>query len=277
MTYELIDSGGKRKLERFGSVLLDRPALQAVWEPQLPASEWKKADAVFTRAEEGQWKYAKGPLGEWTVEVDGICFLLSPTDFGHLGIFPEQRENWRWIQENLKGMGPETKALNLFAYSGGTTLALAKAGVSVCHLDASKKMVAWARENAAINSLEEHPIRWIVDDVRKFLKREIRRGNRYDIIALDPPTFGRGAKGEVFKIDDDIVEILKDIRSLLSEQPKLLLFSCHSPGYTALTLEILTQSLFDTFSGDVETKEMILEPKKGVHPLPSGVCLRCQW
>ncbi len=263
--YELLDSGNGRKLERFGRYILDRPSLQALWRPRLPLEEWKRAHAAFTREPGGLWKKRQGFAEEWTIEVEGIQFKLSPTDFGHLGIFPEQSASWKWIQKTVpKG----ANVLNLFAYSGGSTLAAALSGASVTHLDASKKMTAWARENARINGLEEAPVRWIVDDVNKFLKREIRRKNRYDAIILDPPSFGRGAKGEVFKIEKDIQGILSDLAQLLSDRPLFILLTCHSPGFTPIAMGHLLTQFFD--GGKVETGEMILEGGGGAFSLPSG-------
>ena len=171
-TYQLIYSGQGRKLEQFGPYIISRPAAQAVWAPQLPESEWNKADAQFTREPDNQWIKKKNLPEVWTAEASDVTFKISPTDFGHLGIFPEQRNFWKWIQTTIRDfVRKDIKVLTLFAYSGGSTLAAAKAGASVCHLDASKGMVAWARENAALNSLEKAPIRWIVDDVSKFLAR----------------------------------------------------------------------------------------------------------
>lgn len=190
MEYSLVDSGQGRKLERFGPYLLARPSLQAVWQPLLSEAEWQKADAVFTRDPENRWTHKRSLPASWTVKVADIQFKIAPTDFGHLGIFPEQADFWQWMQKVIreaKANGREkVEVLNLFAYSGGSTLAAAVAGAHVCHLDASKGMVDWARENAALNQLESAPIRWIVDDVQKFLQRELRRERRYDAIILDP-------------------------------------------------------------------------------------------
>ncbi len=263
--YELLDSGNGRKLERFGRYILDRPSLQALWRPKLPLEEWKRAHAVFTREPGGLWKKSRGFPEEWIIEVEGIKFTLSPTDFGHLGIFPEQSPSWKWIKKEVRN---EANVLNLFAYSGGSTLAAALSGARVTHLDASKKMAAWARENARINGLEEAPVRWIVDDVKKFLKREIRRSSRYDAIILDPPSFGRGAKGEVFKIEKDIQGILSDCSELLSGRPLFVLLTCHSPGFTPIAASHLLTQFFG--GGKVETGEMILKGQENVFSLPSG-------
>lgn len=276
--YVLVDSGKGRKLERFGSFLIARPCSQAVWEPRLPQSEWDKADADFTREGENKW-LEKKPLPEsWNITVSGITFKLSPTDFGHLGIFPEQRDFWVWIQQTIKKAKDAGRAninvLNLFAYSGGSTLASAKAGAHVCHLDASKGMVTWARENAGLSSLEKAPVRWIVDDVSKFLKREIRRGNRYDAIILDPPSFGRGSQGEIFKIEDDLPGILQDCRALLADHPLFILFSCHTPGFTPIAMRHLLNQMMQGLPGAVDEGEMVLRGEADTLPLPSGTYAR---
>ena len=269
--YALIDSGEGRKLERFGRYLLSRPAGQALWRPQQPDSVWKKADASFTR--EGQFNWQKEELpAEWDITVEGIRFHLKPTDFGHLGIFPEQRPLWRWIREQSHA---DLNILNLFAYSGGATLAAAQGGAKVCHLDASKGMVSWARDNAKLNKLDKAPIRWIIEDVNKFLVREIRRGMRYDGIILDPPSFGRGAKGEVFKIESQLVQLLDNCRELLMPKPKYLVLSCHTLGLTPMGLENLLRQSLRGLKGTIDSGEMLLEGKDAF-PLPSGGFARWQ-
>jgi 23S rRNA (cytosine1962-C5)-methyltransferase len=277
LNYQLIDSGAGRKLERFGDYLLARPCSQAVWKCQLSSKEWGKADATFSREQENRWTLLRPLPPSWQIEVAGIQFKLSSTDFGHLGIFPEQKPFWEWIQTTIKAkITPQFKprVLNLFAYSGGSTLAAAKAGASVCHLDASKGMVAWARENAALNQLQKAPIRWIVEDVRKFLLREKRRGSRYEAIILDPPSFGRGSNGELFKIEDDIIPLLEECRELLSDEPLFFLFSCHTPGFSPVVMQHLTQQLLSKYAGTVAVGEMLLEGKKGICPVPSGTYAR---
>lgn len=276
--YALIDSGNGRKLERFGSYLISRPSAQAVWKPSLQEKEWQKADAVFTREGENKWLKKQGLPESWTIDVAGIAFKISPTDFGHLGIFPEQLVFWDWIQKTIKMASPSRKeplqVLNLFAYSGGSTLAAAKAGAHVCHLDASKGMVAWARENATLNHLEGAPVRWIIDDVSKFLAREIRRERRYDAIILDPPSFGRGNQGEVFKIEEDLPIILESCRRLLSDQPLFLLFSCHTPGFTPIVMKHLLSQMMQGCSGKIDEGEMALIGNEDVLALPSGTYAR---
>ena len=265
--YELLDSGGGRKLERFGKFVLARPCSQAMWKASLRESEWNRADASFDREDGNRW-HGRGNLPkEWTIETEGIKFNLGGTDFGHLGIFPEQRAQWRWIKEALRA-SPGAKVLNLFAYSGGSTLAAALAGAEVCHLDASKGMVEWARRNAALNGLDS--IRWIVDDAHKFMRREIRRGRRYDAIVLDPPTFGRGASGEMYKIERSLEETLDLVASLLSEKPLFVLFSSHTPGLTCKVAENILGQRFP--SARLESGEMLLEGR-GM-PCPSGIFCR---
>lgn len=268
MTYTLVDSGNQSKLERFGDFLIARPCSQAVWMPSLDREAWDKADAVFTREPANKWKSARPLPGSWIVEWAGIKFKIAPTDFGHVGIFPEHALLWKWMQGKMR---KDANILNLFAYSGGATLAAAQAGAKVCHLDASKAVVAWARENAALNGLERAPIRWIVDDVIKFLRREIRRGVKYDGIVLDPPSFGRGNKGEVFKIERDLFEILDLCRQLLSDNPLFLVLSSHTPGYTPLVMQHLMKQMTKGLQGTIESGEMIIP---GPLDLPSGTYAR---
>jgi 23S rRNA (cytosine1962-C5)-methyltransferase len=267
--YELLDSGEGRKLEKFGPYLIERPAPVVLWPKSLPEAKWKGAQAVFSREGERLWKKKEVPAS-WEMTTSGLLFKLSPTDFGHLGIFPEQRAQWEWIQKKSQGL----KVLNLFAYSGGSTLAAAKGGASVCHLDASKGMVAWARENAQLNGLEKKPIRWIVEDAVKFLKREQKRGSRYEGIILDPPTFGRGSQGEVFKIEDDLLPLLNLCFSLFSSSPKYVILSCHTPGLTPIILGHLLEPLRKQYEGVIKTGEMTLEGKEGTKNLPSGAFAR---
>ena len=211
--------------------------------------------------------------------MEGVRFYLSGTDFGHLGLFPEQRDGWRWLRQTLSaaGVGGSRKVsvLNLFAYSGGSTLVAAQAGAEVCHLDASAGMVQWARDNAALNGLQAAPIRWIVDDAHKFLTREIKRGKRYDAVILDPPSFGRGAKGEVYKIERDLPQTLDLCRSLLSDAPVLILLSAHTPGLTPTVLGHLLQDALVGRSGCLETGEMLLTgAAPDARPVPNGCFAR---
>ena len=279
--YELLDSGDGRKLERFGRVTLARPCAQALWRPSCPAL-WTRATASFDREAGNRWHGRSALPKDWTIATAGMRFKLSGTDFGHLGIFPEQRAQWEWIREKarsewgkVKGEGGEkegrcVQVLNLFAYSGGSTVAAAQGGAEVCHLDAAKGMVQWARENAALNGLADHPIRWIADDAHKFMAREVRRGRRYDAIILDPPTFGHGASGETYKIERDLKTTFDLTRQLLSEHPVFVLFSSHSPGLSCRVAENILGQLFP--QATLESGEMLLEGK-GLS-CPSGLFCR---
>jgi len=269
--YELLDSGGGRKLERFGPVILSRPCAQAVWEPQRPEL-WKKAAAEFDRREGLNWRGRQDIPSRWIVPVNDIQMKLSPTDFGHLGVFPETRALWDWITATLMAAGRTSNrklsVLNLFAYSGGATLAAARGGAEVCHLDASKGMTEWARENAALNHLQEAPIRWIVDDVHKFLNREIKRGRKYDAVMLDPPSFGRGKQGELYKIEQDLMETLKSVKAVLADQPLFVLLTSHTPGFSPTVLmNLLIQLLV---KGRTECGEMMLTGAPDVFAVPNG-------
>ena len=267
--YALLDSGDQRKLERFGDYLIVRPCSQALWVPVLSQGEWDRADAFFSRDGGNTWNFKRKLPEHWFSEVEGVRFKISPTDFGHLGVFPEHSLLWKSMKESIRMRKDSPQILNLFAYSGGATLAAAQAGARVCHLDASKGMVAWARENAAFNQLSSAPIRWIVDDAVKFLKREIKRGTRYEGIILDPPSFGRGCQGEVFKIERDIHELLTLCRQLLSEKPLFLLFTTHTPGMTPLVMGHLMRQKMQGLPGQIETGEMILPADRGFD-IPSG-------
>ncbi|MGC6423675.1 MAG: class I SAM-dependent methyltransferase [Lentimonas sp.] len=273
--YALLDSGHGRKLERFGKITLDRPCAQAVWSPADPTL-WKQADASFTRKDGLQWKGRERLPEIWHAHVNGIKLKLSTTDFGHLGVFPETRDMWDWITQTLADEAMQRKEplnfLNLFAYSGGATLAGAKGGAHCCHVDASKGMVQWARENAALNHLTDHPIRWIVDDCNKFLAREIKRGRRYDAILLDPPSFGRGKGGELYKIEQALLDTLKLVKGVLSDRPCFVYLTSHTPGFTPIVLNNLLRQLIP--GGKVEHGEMLLTGETKTFPVPSGTWAR---
>lgn len=277
--YELLDSGNFQKLERFGEYTLARPCAQAVWRKQLPEQHWREATAMFHREGGNQWKGRDRLPANWSIDVDGIRFSLSSTDFGHLGIFAEQRDQWNRIRALCESYAKQhqraARVINLFAYSGGSTLAAASAGAEVCHVDASKGMVEWARKNAALNQLQDRPVRWIVDDVNKFLEREIRRARSYDLVILDPPSYGRGAKGEVFKIENDLPQLLNTIQRLMSDQPLGVLLSCHTPELTPISLHHLMQQEFQRGEDEFEFGEMLLRGAAEVLPVPSGSY--CWW
>lgn len=269
--YELLDSGNGRKLERFGPVVLERPCAQAVWQPKF-SDRWQQAIARFDRADGLNWEGRELVPDPWNVEIAGVRMKLSTTDFGHLGVFPETRAVWRWIRETLvqhkEASNRELSFLNLFAYSGGATLAAAQAGARCCHLDASKGMVDWARDNAGLNNLGDAPIRWIVDDVIKFLRREVKRGNRYDAVLLDPPSFGRGKKGELYKIEDQLITTLDLVHEVLGDDPVFVLLTSHTPGFSPIVLRNLLAQYHT--SGTFECGEMLLTGKPEVNELPNG-------
>jgi 23S rRNA (cytosine1962-C5)-methyltransferase len=278
--YELLDSGGGRKLERFGRYTLVRPCAQAIWPVQKGREIWDEADALFERKPGKGWKVRTELPPSWHITVEGIRFMLSRTDFGHLGIFPEQRHLWKWIGQTimqaLASGRKQVSVLNLFAYSGGSTLSAARAGAGVCHLDASRGMVRWARENASLNNLQHAPVRWIVDDVNRFLDREIRRKRLYDAVVLDPPTYGHGRNEEVYKIEDELVSTVRKCWSLVSENPLFLLLSSHTPTCTPVALEnILNITAPGSGAFSLESGEMLLEGGPGVLPVPSGTY--CRW
>ena len=274
--YELIDSGDGRKLERFGAYVLARPCSQAMWRPTKSPAEWARANASFDREDGNRWHNRGNLPKEWAIETAGVKFKLGGTDFGHLGIFPEQRAQWEWIRRTVaeaKAARGSVRALNLFAYSGGSTMAAAQGGAETCHLDASKGMVEWARDNARLNALDSSPIRWIVDDAHKFMRRELRRERRYDAIVLDPPSFGRGANGEMYKIERDLKDTLSLVRDLLSERPLFVLFSSHTPGLSPIVARNILGQLFP--AAKLESGEMLLEGR--LLACPSGVYCRAVW
>lgn len=259
MHYALLDSGEGQKLERFGEYTLLRPCSQAVWRPSLLKQD---ADAVFTREE--RWLLHKKMPKSWNLLHGGIKFKIAPTEFGHVGLFPEHADLWEWMRPLVKNA---SRILNLFAYSGGATFAAAQRGAEVCHLDASKGMIDWARENATLNQLEKTSIRWIVDDALKFLRREKKRKSFYDGIILDPPTFGRGGQGEVFKIERDIMPLLTLCSELLTQNPLFVILSCHTPGFTPLSLRHLLGQTMP--KGTIDAGEMALHSSKTI-AIPSG-------
>ncbi len=261
--YKLIDSGDGQKLERFGPYTLIRPCAVALWKPADPKA-WESADAAFQRLPDSKWKvYQPLPL-TWEMSLKGLKFKIERTSFGHLGLFPEHSELWDWLENHVDA---SCNILNLFGYTGATSLFAASCGAKVCHLDASKGMVERAKENAVLNKMQDHPLRWIVDDVFKFLKREVKRERTYEGIILDPPSFGRGAKGEVFKIERDLVALLESLKPLLSKEARFVLLTCHTPGISPIGLKNLMKQVF--VKGDCQVGELIL--KSPATDLPKGI------
>ena len=271
LPYKVLDSGNLRKLEQAGPCRLVRPALNAFWAPSLPEEEWAKADAVFTRdsSGSGRWEFRRSLPESWLVRYAGFTLKLKPTGFGHLGFFAEQYRNWERFRK-----GEFVSALNLFGYSGVGSMAMAAGGAKVCHLDAARGMNEWGQENLSFNPDIPGRIRWITDDVKKFLRREVRRGSRYDLIALDPPSFGRGSSGQVWKIENDLPDLLELCRELRDpERPFHLVLSCHSPGFSPA---VLARILREQAGGEarIEAEEMTIPESTGKF-LPAGVSAWC--
>jgi 23S rRNA (cytosine1962-C5)-methyltransferase len=278
--YQLLDSGNMSKLERLGPYLLVRPSPQAIWEPRMPDSEWRRADAVFTRDETGggKWTWRSKVSRDFDILFNQLLLQIKLTNFGHMGLFPEQAANWEWLRRQIRTRLDATNqrnihVLNLFGYTGGSTLAASQAGAHVVHLDAAKGVVDWARTNARKSHLDERPIRWIVDDAAKFVQREVRRGSRYQGIILDPPSFGRGPKGEVFKIEDDLLPLLNECRSLLHDDALFVVYSCHTPGFTPTVLQNQMESIVPKRRGVIEAGEMVVADSNS-RLLPSGAYAR---
>jgi len=279
--FEIIDANNGEKLERWGDILLIRPDPQIVWEVDNRSSLWSKAHARYARSSSGggQWDFVNSQKRlpkEWKVcynsLIGDLTYKIKPMGFKHTGLFPEQAANWDWFGEVIRNSGrSDVKVLNLFAYTGGATVAAAKAGASVCHVDAAKGMVEWAKENAAVSGLAEHPIRYIVDDCLKFVAREARRGNKYDGIIMDPPSYGRGPNGEVWKIEDELFPLVKLCMSVLSDNPLFFLINSYTTGLSpTVTENILKLTLQAKFGGKIEADEVALPIANNGLYLPCG-------
>ena len=275
--YEVIDCSAGEKLERWGDYLLVRPDPQVIWDTKKEHRGWKKMNGHYHRSAKGggEWEFFDLPQ-QWSIDYElpsgkKLTFNLKPFSFKHTGLFPEQAANWDWFGEKIQKAGRPIKVLNLFAYTGGATLAAAKAGASVTHVDASKGMVGWAKENAKSSGLEDAPIRWIVDDCVKFVEREIRRGNHYDAIIMDPPSYGRGPKGEIWKIEDAIHPLVKLCAQLLSDKPLFFLINSYTTGLAPAVLTyMLSIEVKSKFGGSVISDEIGLPVAKNGLILPCG-------
>ncbi|MGN0976365.1 MAG: class I SAM-dependent methyltransferase [Gemmiger sp.] len=249
--YELLDATAHNRLERWGKAVLIRPDPQIVWknEPQSPL--WNRADAVYHRSQKGggNWEYRKPLPQKWNIRWGELTLIVSPTGFKHTGVFPEQAVNWAWYQQKIRAAGRPVRVLNLFGYTGGATLACLAAGASVTHVDASKGMVAWARENAAASGLAGRPCRWIVDDCAKFVQREIRRGSTYDGIIMDPPSYGRGPGGEVWKLEDNIYDLMTLCTGVLSETPLFYAVNSYTEGLSPAVMEYILKTTVQPVHG----------------------------
>ena len=241
--YTIIDTSSGEKLEMWGKYSLVRPDPQVIWKTEKKHQLWTRADASYKRSKSGGGAWNENRLPEsWNIKYKDLTFLIKPTGFKHTGLFPEQAVNWDWFRTLIENAGRPIKVLNLFAYTGGATVAAAKAGASVCHVDASKGMVQCAKENARLSGLADAPIRYIVDDCKKFIEREIRRGNKYDGIIMDPPSYGRGPTGEVWKIEDSIDDFVSLVSEVLSDKPLFFLLNSYTTGLSASTMKYITDS-----------------------------------
>jgi 23S rRNA (cytosine1962-C5)-methyltransferase len=272
--YELIDAGGGEKLERWGRYVLRRPDPQAIWPPATGDPRWDDPDGHYHRSSSGggEWEFRR-PLPErWQIRYDELHFHVRPTGFKHTGLFPEQAVNWRWIMDRIAGAGRPIRVLNLFAYTGGATLAAAAAGAEVCHVDAAKGMVQWARENAALSGLEEAPVRWITDDVFKFVRREERRERRYDAIIMDPPAYGRGPNGEMWKLEQHLGPFLDLCARILTDEPLFVMVNTYTAGLSPTALaNLLRLSFGRLWGGACECGEIGLPIASTGLVLPCGV------
>lgn len=277
--YELLDSGDGWKLERFGDVVLERPDPQALWPKKLGKAEWEKADATFAKGD-GQtcsWKWKGDKKEKWSIEFGGLTLNIKPSPFKHVGLFPEQSPNWDLTRDLIKRdveKGKHPSVINLFGYTGGATLACAQAGASVTHVDASKAAINWANENAEASGLGQAQIRWILEDALSFVKKEVKRGKKYDGIIMDPPAFGRGADGELWKIEDDFLTLLEQSFQLLSDEPLFFLLNGYASGYSAIAYENNLKGLLERFGGQLDSGELTIEESEGGRLLPCGIFSR---
>ena len=269
--YELIDCGEKQRLERWGNIILVRPDPQAVWKPRGTNRLWKNADAIYHRSSSGggSWEYKRTLPREWTVDWQGLRFIVSPTDFKHTGLFPEQAANWDLYRQKIINAGRPVRVLNLFGYTGGATVACLSAGAYVCHVDASKGMVSWAKRNVELNSLGGEQVRYIVDDCSKFVAREIRRGVRYDALIMDPPSYGRGPSGEVWRMEDNIYDLVSLCMGVLSDDPLFFALNSYTTGLAPSVCGYILSDLMKDLNGTVYSDEI------GLPVTDTGLALPC--
>jgi len=275
--YELLDASRGEKLERWGDHILLRPDPQAIWETPRFDPRWKKPDAAYRRSSSGGGAWEKNQLpAAWQVKYGDLTLNVKPMNFKHTGIFPEQAANWDWCAEKIRSAGRPIRVLNLFAYTGAATCACLAAGASVCHVDAAKGMVAWAKENAQSCGVADKNVRWIVDDCLKFVQREIRRGKSYDAVIMDPPSYGRGPGGEVWRLEDNLWELVSTVRGVLSENPLFVLINSYTTGLSPSTLTYISESIFSqSFGGRSEAQELGLPVTATGLFLPCGAS--CRW
>ena len=271
--YELIDTSDGERLERWGKYTLVRPDPQVIWRDAKSSKMWARADASYKRSSKGGGAWSENRLpAEWNIGYEplGLRFVIKPMGFKHTGLFPEQAVNWEWFSELIKKAGRPVKVLNLFGYTGGATVAAAKAGASVCHVDAAKGMVAQAKENAALSGLAEAPIRYIVDDCKKFVEREIRRGNKYDAVIMDPPSYGRGPSGEVWKLEESIDPLIRLTTGVLSDEPLFFLVNSYTTGLSPSCMGYLLHLAMTRYNGRVDSDEIGLPVSSTGAVLPCG-------
>ncbi len=269
--YELLDCGGGERLERWGKQILVRPDPQAIWQ-RAGSPLWDKADAVYHRSRSGGGSWEVRSLPEaWTVRYEDLVFNVKPMSFKHTGVFPEQAANWDFIRSQIEGAHRPISVLNLFAYTGGATLAAASAGASVCHVDAARGMVTWAKENVRSSGLDNKPIRYIVDDCKKFIRREINRGHKYDAIIMDPPSYGRGPNGEIWRFEEGIGELVELCAQVLSDKPLFIIINSYTAGISpSVPAYILGRAVVPAFGGRVEASELGLKCRSTGLMLPCG-------
>jgi 23S rRNA (cytosine1962-C5)-methyltransferase len=275
--YELLDTGNSLKLERFGIYKFVRPEYQAIWKPTLPRRDWDEVDAVFQATNEesgGKWKYNRSIESQWKMHYRSLSFLARTTNSRHLGVFPEQATHWDWIREQVSACNRPINVLNLFGYTGLASLAAAEAGARVTHVDASKKSIQYARENQMLSRLDDKPIRWIIDDAIKFVKREARRGAHYDGIILDPPKFGRGPKGEVWEFFKMLPYLLQEVRPVLTSKPVFLVITAYAIRASALSLHYSIQEMMGDFKGSVTSGELVIPEKSAGRILSMAIYSR---
>jgi len=276
--YELLDMGNGEKLERWGNYILRRPDPQVIWPASCGKELWQKADAVYHRSESGggKWEYKKQLPKNWKIKYNDLTFVIEPTGFKHTGLFPEQAVNWDWMSSKINScVDKKIKVLNLFAYTGGATVACTEAGAEVCHVDASKGMVAWAKDNIQASKLADRPARFLVDDCLKFIKREQRRENKYDAIIMDPPSYGRGPGGEIWKIEEALFSFLEESVKILSDKPLFVLVNSYTTGFSPVVIEnMLKLTIGKKFGGKVSSGEVGLTASKSGIVLPCGIYAR---
>ena len=275
--YELLDCGGGEKLERWDKQFLVRPDPQAIWETPRKNPAWRRANARYLRSQTGGGHWEKKTLPEsWEMHYGELTFQVKPMNFKHTGLFPEQAVNWDFVMEKIRGAGRPIRVLNLFAYTGGATLAAAAAGAHVTHVDASKGMVTWAKENAISSGLGDAPIRWLVDDCVKFVEREIRRGNHYDAIIMDPPSYGRGPKGEIWKIEESVYPLVQLCSQILTDDPLFFLINSYTTGLQPAVLSYMMHTVLGKYNGTITAEEIGLPVSSNGLVLPCGASGRFQ-